>query len=68
MELARIVKNRNRVMIILFIIGFLQGAFSTGGTYLMVALMGLYAGGIYAAITYIVFSIYIYFYRVLKKP
>ncbi|MFC6463409.1 hypothetical protein ACFP65_00130 [Marinilactibacillus sp. GCM10026970] len=68
MELARVVKRRNIVMIILLIAGFLQGSLSTGGSLAEVIFVGLFAGIFYAAITYVVFSIYIYFYKILGKP
>lgn len=68
MELARVVKRRNIVMIILLIAGFLQGSLSTGGSWVEVVFVGVFAGVFYAMITYVVFSIYIYFYRILGKP
>lgn len=60
-------KRRKKSTVITFIIMFLALFFSSGESYAEITFTGLYGGAVIAGIVYLLFSIFIYLYLLIRR-
>lgn len=59
--------KRRKATLITFVIAFLALFFSSGETYTEILFIGVYGGAILAGLVYLLFSIFIYFYFLIRR-
>lgn len=60
-------KRRKKTTIITFIIMFLAFFLSSGESYMEIVFTGLYGGAVIAGMMYLLFSIFIYLYLLIRR-